>query len=333
MSAKHPRQRGVEMISEAAIRWLRELASHVDYSHFRRLWLHPVTEQAEQGFIAACYENVARRANSEGEYFFAHDAANHGLRCAATAQFPPHRLVAAKVTALARSGATREAQRTLDEFLAHHEADGNVCSAQARLLRDRALAAQAGERAQLFRDAAAWAARAKDCTLTEGGEWAYPANQEAQAHLLAGDCETARERAQVVIEFVTQRADAGSMWNQTNLAEMHLIRGDFVRARAHYASAAALGIHSPGDVAANRAVAALLFVELGRHQPVDMAALDEWFPKPVLVVFAGHMPDAPERPAPRMPEGICREGGPVALALSERIASMGAVEGVCAAAP
>ncbi|MEI8285583.1 MAG: hypothetical protein WCG52_11415, partial [bacterium] len=59
--------------------WLRQLAAHVDYAHFRRVWLHPVTEQAEQGFIAACYENVARRANSEGEYYLAHDAANHGL--------------------------------------------------------------------------------------------------------------------------------------------------------------------------------------------------------------------------------------------------------------
>ena len=47
--------------------WLRELASYVDYSRFRQVWLHPVTEQAEQGYLAACYERVAQRANSEGE--------------------------------------------------------------------------------------------------------------------------------------------------------------------------------------------------------------------------------------------------------------------------
>ena len=93
--------------------WLRELASYVDYSRFRRVWLHPITEQAEQGYLAACYERVAQRANSEGEYFLAHDAANHGLRCAAAAEFPPHTLTALKVTALARSGATGEAKRVM----------------------------------------------------------------------------------------------------------------------------------------------------------------------------------------------------------------------------
>src|SRR5688572_24158606 len=90
-------------------RWLRELASDVDFSRFRRVWLQPTTEQTEQGYLAACYEEVARRANSEGEYFLAHDAANHGLRCAAVAEFPTHRLTALKMTALARSGATGEA--------------------------------------------------------------------------------------------------------------------------------------------------------------------------------------------------------------------------------
>ncbi len=310
--------------------WLREMAAHVDYAHFRRVWQHAVTEQAEQGFIAACYENVAKRANSEGEYYLAHDTSNHGLRCAAAADFPPHRLIAAKSTALARSGATCEAQRVIDEFLSKNEADGTVCSAQARLLRDRGLAAPPGEeRSRLMTEASKWAAQAKNFALQEGGDWSYPANQEAQFLYFSGKHETARAKAVIVIDAVEQRADLGSMWNQTNLAEMRLVLGELDRAGDHYAKAAALGMQSPGDLAANRRVAALLLAEVAG----DPTLLDKWFPKPVLLIFAGHIPDPVGREYPRLPEITCRHDGPVALALKQHIAPTGAVEGISAGAP
>jgi hypothetical protein len=314
--------------------WLRELASYVDYSRFRRVWLHPITEQAEQGYIAACYERVAQRANSEGEYFLAHDAANHGLRCAAAAAFPPHTLTALKVTALARSGAIREAKRVMEQFLENHEADSSVCSAQARLFRDLGLAAtDPAERRGSLSEAARWAAKAKDCATVEGKDWAYPANQEVQFRFLAGEYEIARAGALAVIGFVESRADAGSMWNQINLAEMHLVRGDLGIAGQHYQKAAEAGASSPGDVAANRAVAAVLMRELARDQEATSVLLESWFPKPVIVVFAGHIPDAPGRPMPRLSETLCRPGGPIATALTERLRHLNAIEGICASAP
>lgn len=314
--------------------WLRELASHVDYSRFRRVWLHPITEQAEQGYLAACYERVAQRANSEGEYFLAHDAANHGLRCAAAAEFPPHTLTALKVTALARSGATGEAKRVMEQFLADHEPDGSVCSAQARLFRDLGLAASdAVERRGLLSEAARWAAKAKDCATDEGKDWAYPANQEVQFRFLAGEHEIARASALAVIGFVESREDAGSMWNQINLAEMHLVRGNLGVAGQHYQKAAGPGAVSPGDVAANRAVAEVLMRELARDQEVDSALLESWFPKPVFVIFAGHIPDTLDRPVPRLPEAICRPGGAVATAITERLHLLKAIEGISASAP
>jgi tetratricopeptide (TPR) repeat protein len=315
-------------------RWLRELASSVDCSRFSRVWLHPITEQAEQGYLAACYERVAQRANSEGEYFLAHDAANHGLRCAAAAEFPLHTLTALKVTALARSGATGEAKRVMDLFLADHEPNGSVCSAQARLFRDLGLAAaEPGERRRLLNEAARSAAKARECATDEGTDWAYPANQEVQFRFLAGEREIARASAMAVIEFVESRADAESMWNQVNLAEMFLVRGDLDMAGQHYQKAAELGAASPGDVAANRAVAEVLMRELAREQEVDTRLLESWFPKPTLVVFAGLIPDAPGRPTPRLPEALCRSGGAAATAISERIRSLKAVEGICASAP
>lgn len=314
--------------------WLRELASHVDYSRFRRIWLHPISEQAEQGYLAACYERVAQRANSEGEYFLAHDAANHGLRCAAAAEFPPHTLTALKVTALARSGAGREAKRVMEQFLENHEPDGSVCSAQARLFRDIGLSTtDPAERRGLLNEAARWAAKAKDRATAEGKDWAYPANQEVQFRFLAGEREIARASALAVIDFVEGRADAGSMWNQINLAEMHLVRGNIAAAGQHYRKAAEPGAASPGDVAANRAVAAVLMHELARDHEVDSAVLESWFPKPVFVVFAGHIPDIPGRPISRLPETLCRPGGVAAAAIADRVRQLKAVEGICASAP
>lgn len=327
MKARDPR------IDDTA-EWLRELASYVDYSRFRRVWLHPATEQTEQGYLAACYERVAQLANSEGEYFLAHDAANNGLRCAAAAEFPTHTLTALKVTALARSGATGEAKRVMEQFLADHEPDSSVCSAQARLFRDLGLAAaEPAERRRLLNEAARWAARGKECATEEGRDWAYPANQEVQFRFLACEREVAKASAMAVIDFVERRADAGSMWNQINLAEMHLVRGDLAAAGKHYQKAAELGVASPGDVAANRAVADVLMRELAREQEVDRGLLESWFPKPVLVVFAGHIPDAPDRPAPRLPEALCRPDGVAATAIAERICSLKAVEGISASAP
>lgn len=320
--------------TNSATRWLRKVAAGLDHARFQRAWIAASAEQSEQGFLAACYEQVARRAISDGEYFLAHDAATQGLRCAAAGKFPPHVLIVAKVTALARSGATIEASRVMAEFLADHEPDSGLCSAQARLLRDRALVVgEAPERQRLSKEAAHWAGRAKDLACTEGCDWAYPANQEAQFRFLAGDRGIARAGALAVIEFVTSGGDASSMWNQINLAEMHLVRGDLAAAGRHYRDAAEIGGPLAGDFAANRAVAEVLMRELAGEQEVDMGLLDEWFPKPVVVVFAGHIPDAQGRATPRLPEGMCRRGGVVASAIAERIRALKAVEGICASAP
>jgi len=317
---------------DSTTRWLRETASSVDYTRFRRIWLQPVIEHAEQGYMAACYEQLAQRAISEGEYYLAHDAANYGLRCAATTDFPLHRLISLKVTALARSGATGMARRVMDQFLEDHEPDSGVCSAQARLFRDMALAAAETEnRRNLFKEAARWASMAKEYARGECKDWAYPANQEAQFQFLAGERGLAQAGALEVIEFVSERPDADSMWNQTNLAEMHLVCGDLAMAGCHYRKAAGLGMRSPGDLAANRAVAIILLAELGALD--GNAQVESWFPQPVLLVFSGHIPDFPDRATKRLPGALCRPGGEVARALKQRIFDFKAIEGICASAP
>ena len=282
--------------------------------------------------MAACYEQLAQQAISEGEYYLAHDAANYGLRCAAATDFPLHRLISLKVTALARSGATGMARRVMDQFLEDHKPDSGICSAQARLFRDIALAAAELEiRRNLFKEAARWASLAKEYARVEGKDWAYPANQEAQFQFLAGERPLAQTGALEVIEFVSKRPDADSMWNQTNLAEMHLVCGNIAMAGCHYWNAAVSGVRSPGDLAANRAVAAVLLAELGALEGNDQ--VESWFPKPVLLVFAGYIPDSPHRAIKRLPSALCRPDGKLARALKERILELKAIEGICASAP
>jgi tetratricopeptide (TPR) repeat protein len=310
--------------------WFRELASSVDYAGFRRIWLNPVTERAEKGYLAACYERVAVRANSEGEYFLAHDAACHGLRCASASDFPPHRLTAQKLTALARSGATAQALRLMEEFLAIYPVDRSTASTKARLLKEAALVApDLGEHQRLLGEAADWAEVAKICAEKEGADWAYPAGQEVIYRFLKGDRPQAL--AESVIAAVKKMPDTDTFWNQTNLAEMHLVKGDFDQARAHYQRAASLADGAVGDLAANRAVAALLLEEW--HLADAAALLDAWFPQPVVVVFSGHLPDATGRTPARLPESLCRPEGPIARFLADRIAGLQAVECCCATAP
>ncbi len=310
--------------------WLRDFTKCLDVSRFQRIWQVPVTAQGEQGFLAACWEKVAERALSEGEYFLAFDSAEHGLTCAKVANFPPHELVRQKVTALARSGALKAAKRELAAFLEGHAADAALCSTMARLLRDSANAERdPAARRELFHEAIGWAQKAQ-AQAAEGG-WAYPANQEAQFLFMAGDWHEAKAKAASVISRHTGR----DMWSETGLAEMHLLQGDFKRARDHYRASLAAGGDAPGHLAANRAVAASLCRRLREYGVAEAteARMNEWFPQPTILVFAGHVPDAAGRESARLPERLCRAGGPVARALQEKIAALEPIEGICASAP
>jgi hypothetical protein len=112
----------------------RELASQLDYHRFRKLWLQSPDAELERGLMAAAYERLAQQAISEGEYFLAHDAAVDGMRLATQEnagierepRVPTNRLIVQRVTALARSGALREADRVLNEYLEEHQADSRI---------------------------------------------------------------------------------------------------------------------------------------------------------------------------------------------------------------
>ena len=311
--------------------WLRDFTKCLDVSRFQRIWQVPVTAQGEQGFLAACWEKVAERALSEGEYFLAFDSAEHGLTCAKVANFPPHELVRQKVTALARSGALVSAKRELEAFLVEHTADAALCSTMARLLRDSAngerdLAAQR----LIFHEAVGWAQRAQ--SLADEAGWAYPANQEAQFLFMAGDWEEAKAKAASVIVNLVGKTD---MWSEAGRADMYLVQGDLAKAGDNYRAALAVGGDAPGHLAATRTVAAMLCKRLREYgvEEATEARMNEWFPQPTILVFAGHLPDAEGREKARLPEHLCRPDGPAVRALREIIEELDPIEGITANAP
>ena len=304
------------------------------------------TEQQarEQGFLAACYERAAREANAEGEYFLAVDSARHGLRCAAAGGFPTDELRIEEATALARAGATQQALALAREFVRGAPATPRLLSTIARLHRDIAMASVSPEeRHRFFGKAASFAQRAlRILERKASADWAYPTGQQAIFTFLAGDRKQARTIATALKRRILKQTDVSSFWNQTNLAEMSLVAGDFAGAANHYAgslaAAKAEGRGSAGDVASNRIVARLLLEEWSRERgDVDVAILDEWIEPETLVVFSGHMPDGSHVDETtrirRLPERVCRPGGAAAQAIKRWLHSVNAREGICASAP
>ena len=327
---------------------LRQMAASLDFARFRRLLDVPVAhggEQAvEQGFLAACYERMAREANRQGEYFLAIDCVRHGFRCAAVASYPTHELRVEEATALARAGAHEAAMARVKEFTREANASTRMFSTIARLHRDIALAAVARpERLRSFLKAASFAEKAARVVAREPvGDWAYPMGQQALYTFLSGCRGAARKLAATVQRRIQKQPDAGSFWNQTNLAEMTLIQGDFARAGEHYAgslaAARAAGFDATGDVAANRKMARLLLEEWQLHgKDADPAILDRWLEPETLVVFSGHMPDGShldgKQRSRRLAERLCRPDGPAAKAIHGWLQSVNAREGICASAP
>ena len=325
---------------------LRDLASSLDFARFHRMVEQSLGEGgqqgAEAGFLATCYEKMAQEAVRQGEYFLAYDCARHGLRCAAAAGFPPHELKVEELTALARTGATEKALELAEDFLRDERPTARLASAMARLHRDRALgAATEADRRKFLRLACGWAAEALKIAEREGGDQAYPAGQLAQYALLAGELREAHGMARKVIRRVNREigrdGKRDNFWNQTNLAEMALVLGDLESAGRHYKAAASLGTNT-GHLAANRLVAELLLRELRRRNPqINAAVIEEWFIRPVVAVFSGHMPDGAhtdgkKRPH-RLPEVMCRPGGPAAKAIAAWLGKNKVREGICATAP
>ena len=216
------------------------------------------------------------------------------------------RLRQLKGLALARSGALARANEELRALYDEGSHDGETLGLLARTHKDLALGTPPGpdrdrhlaEAFDIYR--AGYEESARQDAVADGY---YTGINAATMALLLGNDELARRIANDV-ENLCARAISENLatggnayWVQATLAEATLIQGDRDSAMAHYAKAASLAGHRYGDLSTTRHQARLLLEHLGESK----AWLDEAIRVPPVVVYTGHLIDAPGRPTPRFP--------------------------------
>jgi tetratricopeptide (TPR) repeat protein len=151
-----------------------------------------------------------------GEQLAAFDLAERGLEQHPDDLWLKHRAV----LALARAGATGEAERRLGEYGLAEVPDEDVAALRARIAKDAALAAGGEQRRRL-------AARAADlygAIFTRTGGY-YPAINAATLRLIAGEADLARELARMALERVVESGEE-SYYSAATEGEANLLLGD-----------------------------------------------------------------------------------------------------------
>ena len=268
---------------------------------------------------AAQRRDQAAQALAHGETFLAYDLAAEGLE-----EVPGDaRLLQLQALALARSGSPHQAALVLRRLQAAGHRDEETLGLLARTHKDLwRLAADPAEREAEGRRGFALYEEA-----FRAHRGCYSGVNAAAMALLLGETDLARSLAREVVDLCDDPGgrDGGDYWREASRGEAALIAGDVARAAEHYQRAGQLGRGRDADVASTRRQARLLcgrlFGEPGR--------LDACFAVATVVAFAGHRPDAPDRPAPRFPPG---EEARVRGELDALLAEVGAGIGYCAAA-
>jgi class 3 adenylate cyclase len=243
------------------------------------------------------YHDAGATLLKQGAPLAAYDLVAEGLR-----EFPGEvRLRQLLALALARTGASRQANALLQALVDQGQADEETVGMLARTHKD--LGAQAADpaarRAHLER-AFHWYAEAH---RHSGGYWSG-INAATLALLLGNDRQAralARQLQQACLDLwqqQPQRADA--YWVLATLGESALLLRDLPAAEAWYQAAVRLGGRRIGDLVSTRRNARLILT----HEGADTSAIDACFRIPRVGVFAGHLIDRPGRPAPRFPPSL-----------------------------
>jgi class 3 adenylate cyclase len=227
--------------------------------------------------------------------------------------------------ALARIGSLAEASALIEGLLAGGMAGQPVewLALAGRIAKDRwaSLAEESGKarmgELSLARYRQAW---------EDSGD-IFPGINAATMALLTGDAVLSRALAQAVMAHAQADDQAKSHWRLATLAEAALLLGEHEAAEAHYRAAAGIAGRQWGDIASMRRQLKLI----ARCLPVAeslLAALRQ----PGIVVFTGHLLDAPGRETPRFPEALEAEvGAQIASRLEAMDAGIGFSSAACGA--
>jgi class 3 adenylate cyclase len=203
-----------------------------------------VGEEANRSedLTAAEWLDAVKAAERRGELLLAVDVAERGLAEHPDDVWLKHRAV----LALARSGSTAAAARRYQVFGLSAVEDEDIAALGARIAKDQALAFEGPRRRQL-------AARAAASYESIFGRTAgyYPAVNAATLSLIAGEGDRAQALARRVLQMLSN-GNEDSYYAAASEAEAHLILGDHQSAREALERAAAVHGADHGALATTR---------------------------------------------------------------------------------
>ena len=269
------------------------------------------------------YRLLGQRILKLGEPLLAYDVVAEGIKVLPQ-DVPLRQLLA---LALARSGAAGPANAVLVKLYEEGHRDEETLGLLARTHKDLANeAADAAEAERQLRRAFEFYTQAY---RTTGGYWS--GINAATLALVLGERDRARGLASEVTEQCRQRLkppdapDADRYWLLSTLGEAALVRGYWDEAEDWYSQALEVGRGDWGSLQSTRRNARLIV----QHAGGDPERLERLFRFPSVVVFTGHMVDAPGRGAPRFPP---RLEPAVNEAIRERLKKLNAGFGYASAA-
>jgi class 3 adenylate cyclase/tetratricopeptide (TPR) repeat protein len=254
-----------------------------------------------------------KRALSAGEFLTAYDAARATVENHPEDVWLQQRLA----LALAQMGSSRRAQDILNGLVAKDSENRETLSLLGRTYKDRWCSEPDSE--SYLRQAFDSYNRAFAVPPADS----YPGINAATIAFLLNETDKAHSIARTVLEICEKQPD--DYWKHATVAEALVVLGDAEGARKAYRAAVALERDNLRAFSSTRKQARVLSRQLyGRSD-----AFDDCFPIPKLVVFSGHMLDAPDRRTPRFPPSKEAE---VKQLLEKQLAAMNAGIGFASAA-
>ncbi|MCF6312146.1 MAG: TRAFs-binding domain-containing protein [Verrucomicrobiales bacterium] len=244
------------------------------------------------------YLALIQRLKHRNQPFLVFEIASEGRECENIAQADYLSLSHSSALSLARTGAIKSAQSLLQELLSidPHHLD-TVCLL-ARLQKDLADQCAADSESKTRHLQAALSYYTQACEL-EGQNY-YPLINRATIAFLLGKQDEAMKDAVKVVELCQQEQaqdQTPDYWLSATLGEALLLQGDLSQARQYYSEAAAAIGHDFSSLQSMRSQARRILLAMSE----DPAQLDAAFVMPRVVIFSGHLIDAPDRAQPRFP--------------------------------
>jgi class 3 adenylate cyclase/tetratricopeptide (TPR) repeat protein len=226
-----------------------------------------------------------KRAISAGEFLTAYDAARATLDNHPDDDFLQQRMA----LALAQMGSSARAQTILNALVDKDPHNRETLSILGRTYKDQWCVDPENE--EPLRQAFACYNRAFEVAPPDS----YPGINAATIALLLKDTDEARRLANIVLDICEQQPD--DYWKHATVAEALVVLGEVEQAKKAYRDAVAAEKDNLRAFSSTRKQARSLSRQLYGRPDV----FDDCFPIPKLVVFSGHMIDAPDRRTPRFP--------------------------------